>query len=60
MIREGEWMDDDLIRGVGPMQVAVPFLPGILGSHCASSRTMSWVKRKCSIGRKREVGAKTG
>lgn len=32
MIREGEWMDDDLIRGVGPMQVAVPFLPGILGS----------------------------
>ncbi len=29
MIREGEWMDDDLIRGTGPMQVAVPFLPGI-------------------------------
>ena len=32
MIREGEWMDDDLIRGTGPMQVAVPFLPGILGA----------------------------
>ena len=31
MIREGEWIDDDLIRGVGPMQVAVPFLPGVLG-----------------------------
>lgn len=31
MIREGEWMDDDLIRGVGPMQVAVPFLPACLG-----------------------------
>jgi hypothetical protein len=31
MIREGETIDDDLIRGAGPMQVAVPFLPGILG-----------------------------
>ena len=31
MVREGETIDDDLIRGVGPMQVAVPFLPGILG-----------------------------
>ena len=31
MLREGEVIDDDLIRGVGPMQVAVPFIPGILG-----------------------------
>jgi len=33
MVREGETIDDDLIRGAGPMQVAVPFLPGILGSR---------------------------
>jgi hypothetical protein len=31
MLREGDIIDDDLIRGAGPMQVAVPFLPGILG-----------------------------
>ena len=31
MIEEGNAIDDDLIRGVGPMQVAVPFVPGILG-----------------------------
>ena len=31
MIREGDLIEDDLIRGVGPMQVAVPFLPGMLG-----------------------------
>jgi hypothetical protein len=31
MVREGEAIDDDLIRGAGPMQVAVPFMPGILG-----------------------------
>ncbi len=31
MVREGEAIEDDLIRGAGPMQVAVPFLPGILG-----------------------------
>jgi hypothetical protein len=31
MAREGEVIDDDLIRGAGPMQVAVPFVPGILG-----------------------------
>lgn len=31
MLRREEPIDDDLIRGVGPMQVAVPFLPGILG-----------------------------
>ena len=32
MINEGETIDDDLLRGVGPMQVAVPFIQGILGS----------------------------
>lgn len=32
MVCEGELIDDDLIRGAGPMQVAVPFLPGMLGS----------------------------
>jgi hypothetical protein len=31
LLREGETVDDDLIRGACPMQVAVPFLPGILG-----------------------------
>ena len=31
MIDEGAIIEDDLIRGVGPMQVAVPFIPGILG-----------------------------
>ena len=31
MIEEGNDIDDDLIRGVGPMQVAVPFVPGIVG-----------------------------
>lgn len=31
MIEEGNAIEDDLIRGVGPMQVAVPFMPGILG-----------------------------
>lgn len=32
MIEEGGVIEDDLIRGVGPMQVAVPFIQGILGS----------------------------
>ncbi len=31
MLREGEVIDDDLLRGAGPTQVAVPFLPGIVG-----------------------------
>ena len=31
MLREGETLDDDIIRGACPMQVAVPFLPGMLG-----------------------------
>jgi len=31
MLREGEWMDDDIIRGACPGQVAIPWLPGILG-----------------------------
>jgi hypothetical protein len=32
MLREGELVDDDVIRGACPGQVAIPFLPGILGS----------------------------
>jgi hypothetical protein len=32
MLREGEVVDDDLLRGAGPTQVAVPFLPGVLGA----------------------------
>ncbi|MFN8008009.1 MAG: hypothetical protein U0V70_13485 [Terriglobia bacterium] len=31
LMREGEQVEDDLIRGACPMQVAVPFLPGMLG-----------------------------
>ncbi|MGD0501087.1 MAG: hypothetical protein ABSC23_21975 [Bryobacteraceae bacterium] len=31
MLREGEWMDDDMIRGACPGQVAIPWLPGMLG-----------------------------
>jgi len=31
MLREGEWMDDDIIRGACPGQVAIPWLPGMLG-----------------------------
>ena len=31
MLREGERVDDDLLRGAVPTQVAVPFLPGVLG-----------------------------
>ncbi|MBN1580673.1 MAG: hypothetical protein JXA89_08205 [Anaerolineae bacterium] len=31
MLDEGDRIDDDLIRGLSPMQVAVPFLPGIIG-----------------------------
>jgi hypothetical protein len=31
MLREGEQIDDDIIRGAGPTQVAVPFMPGIVG-----------------------------
>jgi len=31
ILLEGEALDDDLIRGACPMQVAVPFLPGMLG-----------------------------
>ena len=31
MLREGETIDDDVIRGACPAQVAVPWLPGILG-----------------------------
>ena len=31
MLREGETIDDDAIRGACPAQVAIPWLPGILG-----------------------------
>jgi hypothetical protein len=31
LLREGETLHDDIIRGACPMQVAVPFLPGTLG-----------------------------
>ena len=31
LLREGEVVDDDALRGACPMQVAVPFLPGMLG-----------------------------
>jgi hypothetical protein len=31
MMREGEVVDDDALRGAGPTQVAIPFLPGVLG-----------------------------
>jgi len=31
LLVEGESMDDDLIRGACPAQVAIPWLPGILG-----------------------------
>jgi hypothetical protein len=33
MLREGEVMDDDLIRGACPGQVAIPWLPGMLGCN---------------------------
>lgn len=32
LLREGEFMDDDLIRGACPGQVAIPWLPAALGS----------------------------
>lgn len=31
MLREGEIIEDDLIRGACPAQVAIPWLPGMLG-----------------------------
>jgi len=31
MLREGEVIDDDIIRGACPAQVAIPWLPGMLG-----------------------------
>ena len=31
MVREGEAIDDDLIRGACPTQAAVPWIPGIVG-----------------------------
>lgn len=32
IIREGEIMDDDAIRGASPTQAAVPWMPGIIGA----------------------------
>jgi len=50
MLREGEMIDDDLLRGSGPTQVAVPFLPGIMGCKVrilsdnvmGEERNLSW------------------
>jgi hypothetical protein len=50
MLREGEVMDDDLIRGACPGQVAIPWLPAALGSPLrvlpenilGEERTLSW------------------
>jgi hypothetical protein len=33
LLREGERVDDDLIRGACPGQVAIPWLPGVLGCN---------------------------
>ena len=44
MLQEGEVLDDDLIRGACPMQVAVPFLPGIWAAGFGFCPTMFWVK----------------
>ncbi len=33
MVAEGDLIEDDLIRGIGPMSVALPFLPAMLGSR---------------------------
>jgi hypothetical protein len=32
LVREGEVIDDDMIRGACPTQVAVPFLPAMVGN----------------------------
>lgn len=50
MLREGEVMDDDLIRGACPGQVAIPWLPAALGSPLrvlpenilGEERTLEW------------------
>jgi hypothetical protein len=50
MLKREDAIDDDLIRGVGPMQVAVPFMPGILGCRLrvlpenvmGEERNLSW------------------
>ena len=50
MLREGEVMDDDLIRGACPGQVAIPWLPAALGSPLrvlpenilGEERTLPW------------------
>lgn len=50
MLREGEQVDDDLIRGACPAQVAVPWMHGIVGSRLrilpqnvlGEERRLSW------------------
>jgi hypothetical protein len=50
MVREGEILDDDLIRGACPSQVAIPFFPAMLGaplrlfpdSVLGVERALSW------------------
>ncbi len=50
LVREGEVIDDDMIRGACPTQVSVPFLPAMLGnplrilpqSILGDQRKLSW------------------
>jgi hypothetical protein len=50
LLREGEAMDDDLVRGACPAQVAIPWLPASLGSPLrvlpenilGEERTLGW------------------
>jgi hypothetical protein len=52
ILREGEVMDDDLIRGACPGQVAIPWLPAALGSPLrvlpenilGEERSLSWTE----------------
>ena len=52
LAREGERIDDDMIRGACPTQVAVPFLPAMLGNPLrilpqnilGDERKLSWEK----------------
>lgn len=50
MLREGETMEDDMLRGACPGQVAIPWLPGMLGCKLrilpenvlGEERNLSW------------------
>jgi hypothetical protein len=52
MLREGEFVDDDLIRGACPGQVAIPWLPAVLGcplrilpqNVLGNERNLSWTE----------------